>query len=531
MRAMLASIAAVIVATTLVPAPAPAQQQGGTLRVYHRDNAPSGSIHEEATISTVQPFSGVYNNLVFFDQAKPVNSLETLVPDLAESWSWDASKTKLTFKLRQGVKWHDGKPFTAKDVKCTFDLVKGTAADKLRKNPRRVWYHNVNEVAVNGDHEATFVLGRPQPAFLALLASGYSPVYPCHVSPKDMRTNPIGTGPFKFVEWKRNETMKFVRNPDYWKKGRPYLDAVEWRVIPNRSTRILAFVAGEFDLTFDSDVTIPLMKDVASGAPKAVCGLRPTGVHINLIVNRASPPFDNAKIRTAMGLALDRKAYIDILSEGKASTGGAMQPLPEGKWGMPPETLAKLPGYGQDVAKNQAEARKIMEALGYNAAKPLKVKISTRNIAIYRDPAVILIDQLKKIHIEGELEVVDTSIWHAKVARKDYAIGLNLTGMGVDDPDVNFYENYTCTSERNYTKYCNPELEKVIDQQSRESDLEKRKKLVWQIERDLVEDLARPVIYHQRSATCWHPHVKGLVLHQNSIYNGWRLEDVWLEKK
>jgi len=207
-----------------------------------------------------------------------------------------------------------------------------------------------------------------------------------------------------------------------------------------------------------------------------------------------------------------------------------MQPLPEGKWAMPAEMLAKLPGYGKDVVKDQAEARKILESLGYSAAKPLKVKVSTRNIAIYRDPAVILIDQLKKIHIDGELEVVDTSIWHAKVARKDYSVGLNLTGMGVDDPDVNFYENYTCNSERNYTKYCNPELEKVIDQQSRESDLEKRRKLVWQIERDLIEDLARPVIYHQRSATCWHPHVKGIVLHQNSIYNGWRLEDVWLDK-
>jgi peptide/nickel transport system substrate-binding protein len=308
------------------------------------------------------------------------------------------------------------------------------------------------------------------------------------------------------------------------------VDAIEWRIIPNRSTRILAFVAGEFDLTFDSDVTIPLMKDVASGAPKAVCPLRPTGVSVNLIVNRDAPPFDNVKIRTAMGLALDRQAYIDILAEGKASMGGAMLPPPEGKWGMPADMLAKLPGYGKDVAKNQAEARKIMEGQGYSADKPLKVKVSTRNIAIYRDPAVILIDQLKKIHIDGELEVVDTSIWHAKVARKDYAVGLNLTGVGVDDPDVNFYENYTCNSERNYTKYCNPDLEKVIDRQSAETDIEKRKQLVWQIERDLVEDLARPIIYHQRAATCWHPHLKGLVLHENSIYNGWRLEYVWLDK-
>jgi peptide/nickel transport system substrate-binding protein len=530
MHATLAAGIASFLVSILAITPALAEKQGGTLRVYHRDNAPSGSIHEEATISTVQPFMGVFNNLVLFDQQKPVNGFDTIVPDLAESWSWDDSKTKLTFKLQQGVKWHDGKPFTAKDVKCTWDSLTGKGPDPLRKNPRTVWYQNLKEVTVNGDSEATFVLNRPQPSFVAMLAAGYSPVYPCHVSAKDMRTNPLGTGPFKFVEWKRNEVMKFVRNPDYWKKGKPYLDAIDWRVIPNRSTRILAFVAGEFDLTFDSDVTVPLLKDVASGAPKAICGLRPTGVSTNLIINRDTPPFNDAGIRKAMGLALDRKAYIDILSEGKASMGGAMLPPPEGRWGMPADMLSKLPGYGADVESNQAQARKIMEGLGYSADKPLTVKVSTRNIAIYRDPAVILIDQLKKIHIAGELEVVDTSIWHAKVARKDYAVGLNLTGVGVDDPDVNLYENYTCNSERNYTQYCNPEIEKLIEQQSAEQDTDKRKQVVWEVERKLVEDMARPIIMHDRAATCWHPHVKGLVLHENSIYNGWRLEDVWLDK-
>src|SRR5689334_8897871 len=162
--------------------PALAQKQGGTLRIYHRDNPPSASIHEEATVSTNLPFMAIYNNLVVYDQTKPVNSAETIVPDLAESWAWDSTNTKLTFKLRQGVKWHDGKPFTAKDVACTWNKLLGKDADSFRKNPRGIWYQNVKEITVNGDYEATFVLGRPQPALLAMLASGYSPVYPCHVS-------------------------------------------------------------------------------------------------------------------------------------------------------------------------------------------------------------------------------------------------------------------------------------------------------------------------------------------------------------
>ena len=198
-----------------------AQKHGGVLKAYHRGTPPSGSIHEEATNSTLTPYMPVMNNLVMYDQAKAVNSLDTIVPDLAESWSWSADKKNLTFKLRKGVKWHDGKPFTSADVKCTWwDLLLGNGGRKykLRKNPRKAWYKNLKGVSTNGDHEVTFELGRPQPAILTLLASGYSPVYPCHVSPKKMRTAPIGTGPFKFVSLKQNESVKFAKNKDYWKK-------------------------------------------------------------------------------------------------------------------------------------------------------------------------------------------------------------------------------------------------------------------------------------------------------------------------
>ncbi len=135
-----------LLAVTLAATPALAEKQGGTLRIYHRDNLPSGSIHEEATISTVQPFMSVFNNLAVYDQTKKLNSSETIVPDLAESWSWDATKTKLTFKLRQGVKWHDGKPFTAKDVQCTWNKLTGKDADDFRRNPRAIWWQNVKEI-------------------------------------------------------------------------------------------------------------------------------------------------------------------------------------------------------------------------------------------------------------------------------------------------------------------------------------------------------------------------------------------------
>ena len=114
----------------LAATPATAQKKGGTLRLYHNDNPPSTSLHEESTIASVTPFAAIFNNLVVFDPAKIHESLDTVIPDLAESWSWDQTNTRLTFKLRQGVKWHDGQPFTAKDVQCTWRMLigKGDAA-------------------------------------------------------------------------------------------------------------------------------------------------------------------------------------------------------------------------------------------------------------------------------------------------------------------------------------------------------------------------------------------------------------------
>src|ERR1700681_5021850 len=170
---------------------------------------------------------------------------------------------------------------------------------------------------------------------------------------------------------------------------------------------------------------------------------------------------------------------------------------------MPKEMLETISGYGPDINANREGARKLMQKAGYGPDKRLQVKVATRNIPIYRDPAIILIDQIKSIYIDGELEVVDTAQWFPKVARKDYALGLNLTGNAVDDPDQSVYENYSCGAERNYTNYCNNELEELVDQHSVETDVAKRKKMTWDIDKQLQEDVARPIIFHSRTGSCW----------------------------
>ena len=171
-----------------------------------------------------------------------------------------------------------------------------------------------------------------------------------------------------------------------------------------------------------------------------------------------------------------------------------------------------------------------MEKAGYGPDKHLKVKVSTRNIPVYRDPAVILIDQLKEIYIDGELDVVETALGSPRSHARTIRSASTSPATRIDDPDQAFYENYACGSERNYTQLLQQGLEKLFDQQSQETDLHKRKQLVWDIDKKLQEDVARPIIFYARAGTCWQPYVKGITIMVNSSYNGYRYEDVWLDK-
>ena len=164
-----AAAAAALLISISASGTALAQKRGGILRTYTPDSPASMSILEEGSISAIMPMMGVFNNLVLFDQHVPQNRVETIVPDLATSWNSNEDGTELTFTLRDGIKWHDGEPFTAADVKCTYDLLTGKSKEKLRLNYREAWFLNLNEVTTNGDREVTFHLSRPQAAFCAAL--------------------------------------------------------------------------------------------------------------------------------------------------------------------------------------------------------------------------------------------------------------------------------------------------------------------------------------------------------------------------
>src|SRR5256886_11408979 len=499
-RQRTAALGFFLVLLTLVlatPATSCAPKSGGFLNMMLREDLAQGSaIHETATISTVWPAMPCLNNLVLFDPLKKTESADTVIGELAEKWSWQDHYRNLVFFLRKGVKWHDGQPFTAKDVKFTFDMLREApdAQGKLRINPRKDWYANVEAVETPDTYTAVFRLKKPQPSLLLMLASGYTPVYAAHVPPADYRTHCVGTGPFKVKEWRKGEYVEYVKNPDYFVKGRPYLDGLKYFVILERGTRQAAIQAGKLDVSFPGETSKTAAEQLKKAVPQLVITPFSQNVADNIIMNIKKPPFDNLKVRLAVSHAIDRRALIQAVQQGGAVVCSGLRAKPWGFWGLAAKDLLGLPGYGAKPADEKALARKLMAEAGISPEKPIKVEIVTRAIAVYVDMSSFVINELKQVGIEATLKQIETAQWHAMATRGDYQIRANLTGLGVDDPDANFYENYACGSPRNYSQYCNETVMKMIDQQSQELDPKKRLALIAQIPEKVEDDAARPIL-------------------------------------
>jgi peptide/nickel transport system substrate-binding protein len=523
----------ILVAVVFVtPATSQAPKHGGTLNIMLREDLSQGfSIHETSTISTVWPAMPCLNNLVLFDPLKKTESVDTIIGELAEKWSWQDNYRNLVFFLRKGVKWHDGQPFTSKDVKFTFDMLREApdAPAKLRLNPRKDWYANIEAIEAADAHTVVFRLKKPQPSLLLMLASGYTPVYAAHVPPANYRTGCVGTGPFKVKEWRKGESVEYVKNPDYFVKGRPYLDGLKYFVIVERGTRQAAIQAGKLDVSFPGETTKAAAEQLKKTVPQLVITPYSQNVSDNIIMNVKKPPFDNVKVRLAVSHGIDRRALIQAVHQGGAAVGASLAPKPWGFWGLGEKDLLGLPGYAAQPADEKTKARKLMAEAGYSQEKPLKVEIATRSIAIYVDMASFVINELKQIGIDATLKQIETAQWHPMATRGEYQIGANLTGIGPDDPDANFFENYACGSPRNYSQYCSEEVMKLVDQQSQELDPKKRLAMVYTIQRKLEADAARPILdWKIDYFTVW-PHVKNLIPHQ-SIYNFGRMQEVWSDK-
>jgi peptide/nickel transport system substrate-binding protein len=524
----------ILVTAALVVTPASAQtarpKRGGILNSVLTEDPPGLLVHESATISSVWPMSPCYSNLVVFDPLKPLDSAETVIPELAERWSWQDNFRNLVFFLRKNVTWHDGKPFTARDVKHTFDMVREApdSAAKMRTSPRKDWYANVEAIETPEPHTVVFRLRKPQPSLLLMFASGYSPVYPAHVPIADLRQRCVGTGPFRQKEYLRGQLIELERNPSYFVPDRPYLDGIRYTIIRERGTRLAALQAGRIEAFLPLEMTKAMADAAKAQAPSLVITEVGQNGSDNVIVNHKRAPFDNPVVRQAVNLALDRNAYVRGVRQNGAVTGAALMPTPLGFWGLPDAELRTLAGY-RDPAKDKAEAKQLLAKAGYGPDKPLRIDLVTRTLPIYLDLASFVVDQLRLIGMEATLKQLDTAAWFPALSRRDFQIGANLTAGGFDDPDAYLFENYKCGSPRNYTDYCSEEMDRLIDEQSQELDRAKRLKLVADIQRKLEADVARPMLGWRKEYFARWPHVKNLVPH-NALYNYGRMQEVWLDK-
>jgi peptide/nickel transport system substrate-binding protein len=517
-----------LVCMGLLVSGAQGQKYGGVLKAVHRENPPSLLPHEWATMSASWPVMPIYNNLVSYNPDHAVDSADDLYPELAEKWAWSNGGKTLTFTLRRGVQWHDGKPFTAVDVKDTFDLVRGAHPDKkLRSSPRKLWFEQVESITTNGDHEVSFHLKRPQPSLLSMTASGYMMVMPSHIDLTALRATAVGTGPFKLKEYLVEQRILLEKNPNYFVKGRPYLDGISYVIIKDPSARATALATGQIEIFFPQEGIPGIRDQVKSAFPQVVIQTVAQEGFYNIVFNVKKPPFNNLKLRQAVNYALDRKQFLQTQMGGTIA-GGVLLPPPYSPWGLPESELAKLPGWG-DGAKDKAIARNLLAEAGYSPNNPLKIKVSTRSTTNFQNMAVWMVSQLKEVGTDPTLEVVESGIWFPKMERGDYELGANMSGSAAEDPDVHFYEHFGCGSPRNYSFYCNPEVQAVMDQQSQERDPKKRLALVHEVDRRLQTDVARAMLGQALDYVMYAPQVKGYVPH-NSIYTYGRMQNVWLDR-
>ena len=516
LRSTALGLAVLLITVAGAGAPAGAQgpkpRRGGILNSVLTEDPPGLIIHESATVS------------------KALESVDTVIPELAERWSWQDSYKNLVFFLRKNVKWHDGKPFTSADVKYTFDVAREApgAPAKFRLSARKEWWSNIASIEAPEPYTVVFHLKRPQPSLLLMLASGYSPVYPAHVPLNELRQKSVGTGPFRHKEYLRGQLVELERNPDYFVPGRPYLDGIRYTIIRERGTRLAALQAGRIDAFVPLDMTKAMADSAKAGAPGLVITEIGQNGSDNVLLNHKRAPFDNPVVRRAVNLALDRRSYVKSVRQDGAVIGAALMPRPLGFWGLGEADLRNLAGY-RDPARDKAEAKRLLAEAGYGPGKPLRLEMATRTLPIYVDLASFAVDQLRLVGVEATLKQLDTAAWFPALARREFQIAANLTAGGFDDPDAYLVENYKCGSSRNYTDYCSETMDRQIDAQSQELDRAKRLKMVADIQRTLEAEVARPMLGWRKEYFAQYPYVKNLVPH-NALYNYGRMQEVWLDK-
>jgi len=500
-------------------------RRGGVLLAATAADAPSLDPHQEQTFATLWLMAPLYSTLLQFD---PYN-YPKIIGDLATEWKIAPDGLTYTFKIRTGVKFHDGSALTAADVKASYDKI--VFPPPGVRSIRKTSYSAVKSVEAPDAGTVVFKLGFPSASLLDNLASPWNVIYPKKYLDKDpnyFKDKAVGSGPFKFKSWTRGSTFEGERNPDYFVKDRPYLDGYKYFISPETSVRAAAIRSGRAWVEFR---TLPAAEVDAIkktlGDKVVVQDTPATGV-LGIAVNYAVKPFNDVRVRKALTLGIDRYTGGRVLSPlaSLRDVGGLMRPGTE--FAMSDTELQLFPGFGKDAEKNRAEAKRLLAEAGF--PNGLKFVLKNRNLRVpYVDFGVYVIHEWRKIGVEAEHRPLETAAWFADGRDKqNFEVMVNGLFGYSDDPDF-FLERYTTGDTNNWGKFSDPRIDDLYARQTRALDPAERKRLIHDIQKLVFENVYHITgLWWRRSMVHW-AKVKNYTAPPNH-YSNQKLQDVWLSE-
>jgi ABC-type transport system substrate-binding protein len=511
-------------------APEPNPKTGGVLRYGITMRPPHFDVHQSGTINNLGSQGCMFDNLIRHD---PRDSGKTIIPDLAHSWEIAKDGKTYTFFLRKGVQFHDGAELTAEDVKATFDRI--AKPPQGINIPRSILFKTVGEINARDPYTVEFKLSEPRPPsfMMAAIASGWNVI----VRKKTLEDNNYnlrkveiypGTGPFRSVRRVENEVWVMQKNPNYWNKGLPYLDGIEfYHALPFSTELGSAILSGRVDY-------IRITDPVTAQTAKATPGLSTTAFNQSVIqgtwVNGKRKPFDDPRVRRALHLAFDRPALIDVVKDvTPMRVGGFIYPISE--FATPPDELSKRLGYQTDSAAALKEARALMAAAGH--ADGLKgLDFLVRDVASFKLWAQAIQAMLQEgLNVQCNLRTVVESVWFDDAVNGHYDLAIGAIVSTLLDPSDYFNAWYRTGGPQNYSFWDNKKFNDLVDQIDREVDPAKRLALVRQTEAIMEEDPPVLPVAWEKINDVWYNYVKGHNPYDYfGVYDVVREDTFWLDK-
>ena len=500
-------------------------RRGGELVFAVPSEPPSYDGHQEETFGVIHPVAPHYNTLLRVDPTDRTGTKP--VGDLAESWTISEDKKTYTFKLRQGVKFHDGSDMTSRDVKASYDKILNPPPGV--KSLRKSAYQSVEAIETPDAHTIVFRLKWPESSFLLNLASPWNFIYKADILAKDphwYEKNINGTGPFIFVEHVRGSHWVGKRNPNYWDKGKPYLDGYRAVFIKSSSAQVAAVRGERAHIQFRGFTPADRESLKKALGDKITVQESPWDCVLMVSMHHEKKPFDDKRVRRALSLALDRYTASKNLSRiAIVQDVGGIQ-VPGTPWATPPEELEKLAGYGKDIKAARAEARKLLKEAGV----PEGFSFTFKNRGIpqpYEPVGIWLIDQWKQIGLNVTQEIIEASAYYAMLKRGDFEVAMDFQCGFIVEPDLDI-ARFLSTSDANYGKHKDTVMDELYTKQARATSPEERRKYLREFEKRLLDDEVH-VLYTLQ----WHrivPHsakVRGWTI-TPSHYLNQQLDTVWL---